>query len=300
VRLDPRLASWARHHHGLLTIDQWMAFERSRRSWYRSIDAGLLVPVRPLVARLPGASITPAQTIAAAVWSVGGDVLASHRSAAWLWGAVPRGDDPIDLITSRRSRLSSLPGVAFHRPRDLVDLRPTTRQSIATCNPLRCLVDLGAVSPTLVAPALESMLIAGLVSVRSLTAALERHRAPGRQGITALAEALAQLPLGERAPDSVLETKTARLLGAHGIDGWRFHHRIAGHEVDFALPNERIVIEVDGWATHGTRARFEQDRRRDADLAAAGWVVLRFTWLQVTRKPAWVAMRILATIAARS
>jgi hypothetical protein len=69
----------------LLTIDKWMAFERSRRAWYRSIDAGLLIPVRPLVARLPGVPITPAQTIAAAAWSVGGDALASHRSAAWLW-----------------------------------------------------------------------------------------------------------------------------------------------------------------------------------------------------------------------
>jgi very-short-patch-repair endonuclease len=215
-------------------------------------------------------------------------------------GAVPRGDDPIDLITSRRSRLCSLPGVVLHRPRDRIDLRPTTRQSIATCNPLRCLVDLGAVDSQLVAPALESMLIAGLVSVRSVRAAFERHRAPGRHGIAALADALRQLPLGERVPDSLLETKMARLLSVHGIGGWHFHRRIAGHEVDFALPDTRIAIEVDGWATHGTRSQFEHDRRRDADIAAAGWIVVRFTWLQVTRKPAWVAARILATIESRS
>jgi very-short-patch-repair endonuclease len=268
-------------------------------SWYRAIDAAVLVPVRPRVARLPGAPITPALNIAAAVWSVGGDVLASHRSAAWLWGATPTGDDPVDLIATSRHRLCRAPDVVLHRPRDLVDLRPTTRSGIATCNPLRCLVDLGAVDGGIVAPALEAMLIAGLVSVRSVRAVLARHRAPGRHGVGALDDAILQLALGDRAPDSVLETRMATLLASVGVDGWRFHHRIAGHEVDFALPEVGVVIEVDGWATHGTRTQFENDRRRDADIAAGGWIVLRFTWLQVTRKPAWVASRILTTIESR-
>ena len=259
-----------------------------------------MVPVRPRVGRLPGAPVTPAQTIAAALWSVGGDVLASHRSAAWLWGATPVGDDPVDLIAFSRSRMTTLGGVVLHRPSDLVDLRSTTRRGIATCNPLRCLVDLGAVDEHLVEPALEAMLIDGLVSVRSITATLERHRERGRHGISALDQAVADLALGDGRPDSTLEAKMARLFDNIGISGWVFHRRIAGHEVDFALPEARIVVEVDGWATHGTRAQFEHDRQRDAELVAAGWVVLRFTWLQVTRKPGWVAARILAALEVRA
>jgi very-short-patch-repair endonuclease len=300
MRLDATLTSWARRHHGLLTADQWTQSGRSRRLWYRTLDAGLLEPVRPGVARLPGAPATPAQAIAAALWSIEGDVLASHRSAAWLWGATPIGDDPIDIIALSRSRLGPRSGVAIHRPRDLVDLRPATRHGMATCNPLRCLVDIGAVDAALVGDALESMLIAGLVSVRAVEAALERHRRRGRHGVVALDAALADLALGKRAPDSVLEARMAALLTRVGVDGWRFHHRVAGHEVDFALPSERIVIEVDGWATHGRRAQFEHDRRRDADLVVAGWVVLRFTWLQVTRRPTWVASRIVAAVEART
>ena len=260
----------------------------------------MLIEVRRSVARLPGVPITPVQTIAAAAWSIGGGVLASHRSAALLWRAAPVGDCPVDLISTARVRRTTAPGVVLHRPRDLVDLRPTIRSGIATCNPLRCLVDLGAVDEDLVAPALEAMLIAGLVSVRSVDVAVARHRSPGRHGVAALIEAIAQLPLGSQAPDSVLETKMAALLLAAGIGGWRFHLRIAGHEVDFALPDVGVVIEVDGWATHGARSQFEHDRRRDADLVAAGWVVLRFTWLQVTRKSAWVAERISATVETRS
>jgi hypothetical protein len=49
-------------------------------------------------------------------------------------------------------------------------------------------------------------------------------------------------------------------------------------EVDFYWPTHHLIVELDGWETHRTRAAFEQDRRRDAALTAAGWRVVRFTW----------------------
>ena len=115
---------------------------------------------------------------------------------------------------------------------------------------------------------------------------------------------LAGWELGDKPPDSVLEPALARVLLRHGLPTAVFHRRVrAGgrvFEVDFAYPELRIVIEVDGWQHHGRRDAFERDRARDAALVAAGWVVLRFTWLQVTRRPAWVAAQIAATLAVRS
>lgn len=61
--------------------------------------------------------------------------------------------------------------------------------------------------------------------------------------------------------------------------------RVAGHEVDVLYRDQRLVVEMDGYAFHGTRAAFERDRRRDADLAAAGFRVVRVTWHQLTREP---------------
>jgi very-short-patch-repair endonuclease len=43
----------------------------------------------------------------------------------------------------------------------------------------------------------------------------------------------------------------------------------------------RLVVEVDGHATHGTRFAFEDDRRRDLALVRAGWRVVRFTHAQI-------------------
>jgi Protein of unknown function (DUF559) len=49
-------------------------------------------------------------------------------------------------------------------------------------------------------------------------------------------------------------------------------------EVDFYWPTHDLIVELDGWDTHRTRAAFESDRARDAALHAAGCKVLRFTW----------------------
>jgi very-short-patch-repair endonuclease len=56
---------------------------------------------------------------------------------------------------------------------------------------------------------------------------------------------------------------------------------VGGRMVDFLWPDHRVVVETDGWQTHAHRAAFEDDRARDAMLAAAGYAVVRFTWRQV-------------------
>lgn len=66
--------------------------------------------------------------------------------------------------------------------------------------------------------------------------------------------------------------------------------------VDLVL-GTRLVIELDGWEFHRTRKQFEEDRRRDALLAARGYRVLRFTYRQVTRDWQMVLAAIEACVA---
>jgi very-short-patch-repair endonuclease len=97
-------------------------------------------------------------------------------------------------------------------------------------------------------------------------------------------------------------TPTVRSIASrqHGLVT-RAQLAVLGFELDFAFPAERVDVECDGWEAHGRkRAQFEEDRRRDAALSAAGWVVLRLTWLQITRRPAWVATSIQRTLAVRA
>jgi very-short-patch-repair endonuclease len=71
---------------------------------------------------------------------------------------------------------------------------------------------------------------------------------------------------------------------------------LAGYEVDFFWRLEQLVVEVDGFAYHGSRRKFEDDRRRDTWLAAQGVNVLRVTWQQVRKEPEVVIARLAQTL----
>jgi very-short-patch-repair endonuclease len=60
---------------------------------------------------------------------------------------------------------------------------------------------------------------------------------------------------------------------------------------------QRLIVEVDGHQTHGTRAAFERDRERDRILQAHGWRVVRITWRQLHDDPDAIAADLLALLA---
>jgi hypothetical protein len=203
VDITPTVRSIASRLHGLVTRAQLAEQGISRDAWYRAHRLGHLVAMAPRVASLPGAPPTPEQRILAAVLTAAPGAVASHRSAAYLWGCewtVP--DDPVDLTFTDRSRSVALPWIRAHTPTDVVDLRPVVRRRIPVTNPLRTIVDLGQVSPNSVLPALEHFLVSGTVSRGALLASLQRHARKGRNGVSALRAALDRWAIGDKPPDS--------------------------------------------------------------------------------------------------
>jgi len=101
----------------------------------------------------------------------------------------------------------------------------------------------------------------------------------------------------ELPPDSLLESKMAELVTAYRLPKVEFHAMVEGYEVDFLVAGTCVILECDGWGSHGlNRDQFEFDRVRGDDLLAAGYVVSRFTWRQLTNGPASVAARIQAVV----
>lgn len=54
-------------------------------------------------------------------------------------------------------------------------------------------------------------------------------------------------------------------------------HPLLGYRLDFAWPTVAVCLEADGWY-HRNLDVIDRDRRRDADLRAAGWWTFRVDW----------------------
>lgn len=292
MQLD-QIDHFAGQHHGLITRRRANAMGVSDSAWYRAIAAQQLEQIHPNVARLWGTPETFEQRALAAVWAAGDGAMTSHRTSSSLWN-VPRPDtDPIDLILRARTRRASLAGVVVHHPRDQLDLRPIVRRKIPTTNPMRMLLDLGAVEPDAVYDALIQILSTKVASPASVRRTMVRHAKKGRHGVTPLRTALERWLGDELPPDSMLEAKMAELVERHRLPSVTFHAFVMGYEVDFLVTGTNVIIECDGWAAHGLdRNQFEFDRARNAELTAAGYVVVHVTWRQLVSDPDAVAARI--------
>ena len=102
--------------------------------------------------------------------------------------------------------------------------------------------------------------------------------------------------------DSELELIVLRLFQQWGFPEpamqaalpWR---TAGGGRVDFAYPELRLIIEVDGRRWHTSMEAFEQDRLRDNHAQLAGWRVIRITYRMLVEQPEQVRRMIAQAIA---
>lgn len=98
--------------------------------------------------------------------------------------------------------------------------------------------------------------------------------------------------IGSTATENDFEELLIAICDDHGVSRPRCQERVGPYRPDFVWSDQKLVVEADSRESHGTRKAFEEDRRRDNELRAAGWAVLRFTWRQMTAEPEWVARMI--------
>lgn len=122
----------------------------------------------------------------------------------------------------------------------------------------------------------------GLVELPDLEARIaERRRRPGTAVLRRLLERDGSPAMTRsRAEEAFLSLVRGSLLPQPAVNA-----RVGAYEVDFLWREQGLAVEVDGFAFHASRDRFEGDRRRDAELAAGGILVIRVTWRQLTEEP---------------
>ena len=215
---------------------------------------------------------------------------ASHRSAAWLWGMLEHAG-PVTHVTVAGRDPGSRDGAELHRVARL-DRHDTTRfEGVPITSPVRTLLDLAASESQ---EELEAASAAALRLNRATAAQIEAGLTRGRRGAAKLRRVLTADPCRTR---SRLERRMLRLVRQAELPPPQMNVEVLGWEVDLFWERQRVAVEVDSFGTHCGRGSFERDRRRDADLEAAGIAALRFSDRRIDGKPLAVVARLAAALA---
>jgi hypothetical protein len=98
---------------------------------------------------------------------------------------------------------------------------------------------------------------------------------------------------------SSLEKRFLELCIEAGLPQPRTNYVEQGFELDCYWPEYRFAVELDLFETHGTRAAFERDRKRQEDLLLAGIGMTRVTGPRLEREPEEVIRRVSRLLAQR-
>lgn len=242
------------------TVDRW-------------IRQGYLIRTVPRVYAV-GHRASPVESrLADALLYAGPGALLSHATAAWWVGLADSQPYRIDVSTPRRCR--SIPGIKTHQRRNLERAwhkgLPVTRlaqtlsdyAAVASLSKLRRALAQADYEGTLDISAIEAELRQGRPGSTKLRRALERHQPELANAKSGGERALFELCERARLPLPELNT------------------RVAGWTVDALWRDRRVVVEIDGWRNHRTPAQVNRDRRKELELRAAGFTVLRYSEEQI-------------------
>jgi very-short-patch-repair endonuclease len=281
------LADLANRQHGVVSIRQLLGpLGYSQSAVARAVSAGRLHRLHRGVYAVGHTCLSWHGHCLAAVLACA-PAVASHTSAAWLWGLL--GSRPGAFHVTTPTRRHRKPYAQLHHA-GLADEDRTVQEGIPVTSLPRTLLDLAAVLPPhrlqRIIERSEELRLFDLAPMDALLG-----RAAGHLGIGPLRRALAlyRLPAFTR---SGLEQRFLELLRGAGLPRPSTGVNVAGHELDVYWEAERFVVELDVYETHGTREAFERDRLRQEELKLVGVEMIRVTGSRLDREPKEVIERV--------
>jgi len=283
-----RLLELAGRQSGYATRRQALACGMGPDSIDRRVQSKRWSRVKPGLYLVSGYAPSARGLLVAATVTLGAVV--SHQSAAEIHGlpGVPKG---LAVVSVRVRKTYRFPDVVVHQSTDLTDDQVIEVEALSVTTPMRTGVDLAArMNPNQIGRIIDHIILksqGSLDEVCDLVLKLARHGKPGMKCMHKVLEARAGASfLGE----SELEAMALKLFREWDLPApvpqmplpWR---STVNGRVDFAYPELRLIIELDGRAWHSTLDAFESDRMRDNLAQLAGWRVLRITYRMLKDQP---------------
>jgi very-short-patch-repair endonuclease len=213
------------------------------------------------------AAVLAAEPLDGAPWRA----VASHQTAAYLWDLLRWRPDLMHVTAPTRRRAKR--GFRVHFSAILEPEDRGVREGISVTAVPRTLLDLATrARPEQMDGYLERAEDRGLLDLPAIEDVLARaggHRGRGRLG----------------RGRSKFERRFRRLVIAAGLPAPSMNYLVAEFELDAYWPDLRFAVELDLFETHGSRAAFERDRRRQEELKLLGIEMIRVTKPRLDREP---------------
>ncbi len=282
--VDARIAAVADRQHGNITLAQLTALGLNRHQVAYRVRIGRLHRVHPGVYSVGRPPRTALERASAAVLACGPDAALSHLAALALWD-LTRWPWCMAVTASKERRHR---GITLHRSSRLLRRDFRRENGIRVTSPARTLLDCTPLlSQKVLRRAVNEALRRKLVCRTDLGDVIERFpRHPG-------AHKLAEFVDAKGGPTrSGWEDDFPAFCDHFGLPKPVMAANVAGWEVDALFPDEKVIVELDGWEFHSTRESFESDRERDASTLAVGCVTVRLTWERMHEGAAREAARL--------
>lgn len=285
------LAAELADHDGVITAHTALRCGLSRAQIKTRLATGEWRRVARGVFRSQSHAYTEAALVRCATAAHGG--IADRLTAAWWHGLIAELPTPLTIATRSASPASwSECEVDLLNRRHHVSDEVIVRGLSVTSLALTVLTASVEISDG--ARVIDRALQQHPVTVADLRAALERNA--GLRGFTEVRRLLA---IAGGDTESAAERVFVGGLKAEKIDGWVLQYRFRGWPIDVAWPAEKVAVEIDGWAFHRGVVQFERDHRKRNALAADHWIVLSFTWHQLTYELEDCLRQVIAALAER-
>ena len=287
--MDDQIAKIATDQHGVFTRKQARDLGFSRAQIALRVERNRWVEITKDIFRIAGTSVSDRSTVMATVFSAGPDAVTTASSALSLHGVRDFHLLPAAVAASRRPHTNAMAGVVetFKLP----ETHRTTIDNIPCATVARALFDLsGDVGERTLARAVDAALAARKVTVAEILQVIDDVAERGRRGSPRLRAVVDERAEGYQPPTTRLEVRFLELVLQAGIGAPERQVSLGGRlgwigAVDFAWPDARVIVETDGDTYHNSLTDRENDERRDRALEAQGWIVLRFNWIDVTKRP---------------
>jgi very-short-patch-repair endonuclease len=282
----------AHRQRGFVTTAQLLSLGIGKYAVIHRARNGTLIRVHTGVYAVGHVPVAPVDRAAGALLACGPSAALSHSSAMSLWGFASSWMMPFEIIAPTQHRRQ---GIRVHRSTALIAADVRRHFGLRATSPARTLLDNAPrLTERRLIRAVNDARLSGHLRLAALQDVIRRFpRHPGAHLLRPLAETVG-------APSrSVFEDAFLAFVERYDLPRPKLNVMVAGHEVDGLFEAERLIVELDGYATHASRDAFENDRERDTDGLVLGMETVRITWERLTQRADDEARRVHAILAMR-